>query len=986
MMHIGNHRIGGAMAATVLLAWSISPAMGLCPPGWTCDCKVQTPSVPPGAGWATVHNPSFENGFAGGVGNSWGALVESFSGTPGFSASTLRATHGSVSQRIDVPECAYGLTGQRIGIYQQMYVVPGQTYTLTADVYMEIDQPEGYSGENMIAAAGLDPYGGIGLHEGSVVWSVVQGDKNVWRQVTVSATAVFEVMTVVVQAERKWGGFGWGRIWIDRITISGPAPTSPPSPPEVEPPDPDDGIPATTGGELVVNGGFESGWSNGLAGSWSSWSTAGTGYWKQSTRIGKIGAGKYDYGEADTVAAMNPRTALTMQMNDADYWGTRPNMVDTIIVGRLYIDHLMSTYLSNPTYYGRVHADNCYNEQVNHPRVDCWQGVNEPGTMGTDWAGVLAFEKAFVQRCHELGMKAVTLNLSVGAPGNIWAMLDAHELLEITDYVGYHSYGGPNDQLMIINAQYDPPCDYALRWRKYVDMYRDRGWRMPPVIYTEATTFSGWRGVFSPAQIRDDLLAFGPYMNENRWVAGMTLFVAGGTGEWSAWDIRGQGDIATACGAWNAANPSEATEGLYSQQFGAGQVHPTTLSQMQNPNAAFTGGIRQQITGLTAGSTYLLDMDFRYEFRGYQPQVSFHTGVDPTGQTSNPQAASILWSDDLIVGENAVHEVWERTWRTFVATGSTASIWIKASQSVNNPAYRISVDRVSVRRVVDPPTTPVIGLSPGSLAPTCVQGANAASQTFTVANAGVGTLSYSISDNAAWLACSPASGTSTGEADTITVSYTTSGLAAGTYHATITVSDPAAANSPQTIPVTLTVTAAAPTISRSPAALTPSCTAGNNAAAQTFTIANSGGGTLNYSITDNVSWLSCSPTSGTSTGEVDTINVTYTTSGLSAGTYDATITITASGATNSPQTIAVTLTVQPVAPQIPGDMNGDRRVNEQDVAAFLGCATGPGLGPPGPGCGPGDIDTDGDVDQADFGLLQRCLHPPAQPADPNCAS
>ncbi|MDM8007429.1 MAG: DUF5010 C-terminal domain-containing protein [Phycisphaerae bacterium] len=100
-----------------------------------------------------------------------------------------------------------------------------------------------------------------------------------------------------------------------------------------------------------------------------------------------------------------------------------------------------------------------------------------------------------------------------------------------------------------------------------------------------------------------------------------------------------------------------------------------------------------------------------------------------------------------------------------------------------------------------------------------------------------------------------------------------------------------------------------PTINRSPSTLAPSCTAGSNASSQTFTVANSGGGTLSYTITDNVSWLSCSPTSGTSTGEADTITVTYATSGLSAGTYYGTITISDPNASNNPQTIAVTLTV-----------------------------------------------------------------------------
>ncbi|MDM8007370.1 MAG: carboxypeptidase regulatory-like domain-containing protein, partial [Phycisphaerae bacterium] len=102
-----------------------------------------------------------------------------------------------------------------------------------------------------------------------------------------------------------------------------------------------------------------------------------------------------------------------------------------------------------------------------------------------------------------------------------------------------------------------------------------------------------------------------------------------------------------------------------------------------------------------------------------------------------------------------------------------------------------------------------------------------------------------------------------------------------------------------------------PTINQSPTSLTASCNQGSSPANQTFEVANTGGGTLSYSISDNVTWLSCSPTSGTSTGEVDTITVNYSTASLTAGTYNATITISDPNATNNPQTIAVTVTINP---------------------------------------------------------------------------
>jgi hypothetical protein len=112
----------------------------------------------------------------------------------------------------------------------------------------------------------------------------------------------------------------------------------------------------------------------------------------------------------------------------------------------------------------------------------------------------------------------------------------------------------------------------------------------------------------------------------------------------------------------------------------------------------------------------------------------------------------------------------------------------------------------------------------------------------------------------------------------------------------------------------------APAISLTVTSLSTSCTQGSNAPSQNFQVSNSGGGTLNYTISPSQTWLSCSPPSGTSTGEQDTITVSYTTSGLAAGAYSATITITATGASNTPQTIPVSLAVN--APTPPGGGGG----------------------------------------------------------------
>jgi fibronectin type 3 domain-containing protein len=68
------------------------------------------------------------------------------------------------------------------------------------------------------------------------------------------------------------------------------------------------------------------------------------------------------------------------------------------------------------------------------------------------------------------------------------------------------------------------------------------------------------------------------------------------------------------------------------------------------------------------------------------------------------------------------------------------------------------------------------------------------------------------------------------------------------------------------------------------------------------------GGTLNWTASDNASWLSVTPGSGSGSG---TLTASVNTSGLAEGTYNGTITLTAGGATT--HTVGVTLTVNPPA-------------------------------------------------------------------------
>jgi uncharacterized protein (TIGR03437 family) len=98
--------------------------------------------------------------------------------------------------------------------------------------------------------------------------------------------------------------------------------------------------------------------------------------------------------------------------------------------------------------------------------------------------------------------------------------------------------------------------------------------------------------------------------------------------------------------------------------------------------------------------------------------------------------------------------------------------------------------------------------------------------------------------------------------------------------------------------------ALAPAIAATPSSLQFSYTAGGTVPpAQAITVANSGGGTLTWSATASAAWLAVS------VAAPSTLTVSASPAGLSAGTYTGVIQISAGGASNSPTSISVTLTV-----------------------------------------------------------------------------
>lgn len=79
-----------------------------------------------------------------------------------------------------------------------------------------------------------------------------------------------------------------------------------------------------------------------------------------------------------------------------------------------------------------------------------------------------------------------------------------------------------------------------------------------------------------------------------------------------------------------------------------------------------------------------------------------------------------------------------------------------------------------------------------------------------------------------------------------------------------------------------------------------------NPSSQTVTVYNEGSGSLSWTASSSASWLTVSPTSGATPAS---LTISVNTAGLAVGTYNGTVTVSSSGATNAPQTISVSLTL-----------------------------------------------------------------------------
>ena len=256
--------------------------------------------------------------------------------------------------------------------------------------------------------------------------------------------------------------------------------------------------------------------------------------------------------------------------------------------------------------------------------------------------------------------------------------------------------------------------------------------------------------------------------------------------------------------------------------------NPTIASSTTNDGTGL-GAFSSSITGLLPGTTYYVRAYATNSAgTGYGIQRSFTTNSETVTVTiTNPtegeqvsgtvtikasaadpiQAVSKVefYIDDIIIGTDT-SQPYEWDWDTTAESDGSHVIKVVAYNAIDessqdsititvlNTEAELSLNRTNLNYGAISQASSTADTTMGDAVTT-------SPQTLLINNSGGGTLNWEISKDAEWLTCTPVSGVGPG---VVTVSVDPSGLAVGTYSASITVTDLNTSNG-KVLPVNLTV-------------------------------------------------------------------------------------------------------------------------------------------------------------------------------------
>jgi hypothetical protein len=307
-------------------------------------------------------------------------------------------------------------------------------------------------------------------------------------------------------------------------------------------------------------------------------------------------------------------------------------------------------------------------------------------------------------------------------------------------------------------------------------------------------------------------------------------------------------------------------------------------------------------TSVNSGATYTLTLTAV----GGSGNGGLDVATSTNGGTFTAGTGTQLLSGELVQSSGSSNHSWTFTWTApTVTSNTTATLYGAAIDGYGGGTGTV----VANTTVLAPVTNPKMNLAPTSLTFAYqIGGTVPAAQTVAVSSSTSTAINYTATTATSWLTTT-ASGTTPGN---LSIGVNPASLAAGTYTGSVSVASTGASNSPQSIPVTLTVTAAAvkPTLGLSPTSLTFNYQIGGSTpAAQTVATSSSTSTAISYTATAGSSWLTTTA-SGTTPGN---LSIGVNPASLAAGTYTGTVSVASSGASNTPVSLPVTLNVTAAA-------------------------------------------------------------------------
>ncbi len=390
-------------------------------------------------------------------------------------------------------------------------------------------------------------------------------------------------------------------------------------------------------------------------------------------------------------------------------------------------------------------------------------------------------------------------------------------------------------------------------------------------------------------------------------------FVTGASVRWNSVSLSSTVVSGTQMGATVPANLIAASGTATVNVVNPGAAASNSLTFTISPQAGCTPtGLFIQAISPQSGFSALVGQPVNL-----QVAISDNCGTPVLTGKGSSVVATFSNNDPSLVLSSAGSGRWAATWTPSAGQGAVAVIEVSAFEALGSGT--ILGGKVDITGFIQSSAAAALLVTPASLTFSLSQGGQTASQPVSVVNQGSQAANFTATTSTSWLSVGPASGSSApGAPGILTVTANTGTLAPGTYTGAVGIQSGGVVLPPVT--VTMTISSAQPILLLSQAGLSfRSAQGGGAPLPQDFGILNIGQGVLNWTaqastLSGTANWLSVSPGSGTVNRpylDVSLVNVAVDPASLAAGTYYGQIRVSASGVSNSPQSISVVLTVLP---------------------------------------------------------------------------